>query len=47
MAKTIFEKSRQLQDLTVQIVLNLEHISRNIDNLLWQQALEHELSFRT
>jgi DNA-binding MarR family transcriptional regulator len=45
MAKTIFEKSRQFHhDLTVQIVLSLEHISRNIDNLLWQQALEHELS---
>jgi DNA-binding MarR family transcriptional regulator len=44
MAKTIFEKSTHSEDLTVQIVLGLEHISRNIDNLLWQQALEHELS---
>jgi DNA-binding MarR family transcriptional regulator len=44
MAKTIFEKSGHLQTLTVQIVLSLEQISRNIDNLLWQQALEHELS---
>lgn len=44
MSKAIFEKSGQLQTLTVQIVLSLEQISRNIDNLLWQQALEHELS---
>lgn len=44
MAKTVFEKSGQLQELTVQIVLGLEQIGRNIDNLLWQQALEHELS---
>lgn len=44
MAKSIFEKSEQLQALTVQIVLSLEQISRNIDNLLWQQAMEHELS---
>lgn len=43
MAKTIFEKP-ELQELTMQIVTGLEQIGRNIDNLLWQQALEHELS---
>ena len=32
------------QDLTVQIVSGLEQIGRSIDNMLWQQALEHELS---
>lgn len=44
MAKTTFEKDIQPKDLTMQIVLGLEYISRNIDNLLWAQAIEHGLS---
>lgn len=43
MTKAVFEKSGP-QHLTVQIVLGLEQIGRSIDNLLWQQATEHELS---
>jgi len=38
------EPAGRKQDLTGQIVNGLEQIGRGIDNLLWQQALEHELS---
>jgi DNA-binding MarR family transcriptional regulator len=44
MAKTVFDKTGQSQDTSSLIVLGLEQIGRNIDKLLWQQALEHELS---
>ncbi len=44
MGKTVFDLSDPAQDQTVQIVLGLEQIGRSIENMLWQQALEHELS---
>jgi DNA-binding MarR family transcriptional regulator len=44
MAKTVFERADDEKDLNTQLVLNLEMLGKSIDNLLWQQALEHELS---
>ncbi len=44
MAKTVFEKADQLKDLNTQLVLNFEKLGKVIENLLWQQASEHELS---
>lgn len=44
MAKTVLDKTRQTRDVSALIVLGLEQVGRNIDKLLWQQALEHELS---
>jgi len=44
MTKTVFEKADQLKDLNTQLVLHFEKLGKVIENLLWQQALEHELS---
>ncbi|RYZ46106.1 MAG: MarR family transcriptional regulator [Sphingobacteriales bacterium] len=44
MTKAVTTPGGHTQDLTGQIVSGLEQISRGIDRLLWEQALEHELS---
>lgn len=44
MSSAILEKRGRQPDLTLQIVAGLEQVGRNIDNLLREQALEHELS---
>lgn len=44
MPKTIYERAAQQNDLNALIVLALERLTAVMENLLWKQAMEHELS---